>query len=69
MTFAGKDQEVAGHVQFVERTVEQVVFQRRDADVVGSADHVRRRTDFVDLEDGGFAVVAVGTSQGVPPRK
>ena len=43
---------------------EEIVFHDGDADVVGAGDHVGGRFDFVDLEDGGFVVVALGGFPG-----
>jgi len=44
--------------------VQQVVFEHGYADVVGSGDHVGGGADFVDLENCGFAAIAVGSLPG-----
>src|SRR5258706_7354366 len=59
MAFAGKDQQLVGNSQRIERVHEQIIFKHRDADVVGASHHMRGRFDFVDLKDGSFVVVAL----------
>jgi len=53
----------------IEGVLEQIIFEDGDADVVGAGDDVGGSADFVDLEDGGFVVIALRGSQGRPPRK
>ena len=59
MAFSGEDEEFVGDSQRIERVFEEIVFQHCDSDVVSAGNHVRGRFDFVDLEDGGFVVVAL----------
>ena len=59
MTFAREDQQLARDVKFVQRTIEQIIFQDGDPNVFRSGDHVRGRAYFVDLVERGLAAIAV----------
>src|SRR5579872_490375 len=59
VAFAGKDEQRLRNAEGVERVLEQIVLKHGHADVTSSGDHVRGRFHFVDLENGGFVVVAL----------
>ena len=65
----GNISNVLGTTEVVQRVVEQVVFGDGHADVIAASDHVSGSANFVDLEDGGFVVIAFGLIPGKSAEK
>ena len=59
MSFPGKDQELARDVQRVQCPLHQIAFCRRNPNVTGPCDYVRRSPHFIHLPQSSLVVVVL----------